>query len=66
MNNISIPELQPKDTMGRNEPCWCGSKIKWKKCHRDRHLQKSEPIGLLQNKIFMMKKEGKIIGVKNN
>lgn len=23
----------PKNTLGRNEPCWCGSGKKWKKCH---------------------------------
>lgn len=28
---------------GRNDPCWCGSKIKYKKCHLDRDQQ--APIG---------------------
>lgn len=28
--------------IGRNDPCWCGSGIKYKKCHLDRHEQ--EPI----------------------
>jgi hypothetical protein len=23
-------------TMGRNEVCWCGSGLKYKKCHSDR------------------------------
>ncbi|HFD33450.1 MAG TPA: hypothetical protein ENJ28_12180 [Gammaproteobacteria bacterium] len=34
----------PKIVLGRNEPCWCGSGIKWKKCHKDRQLQKEIPI----------------------
>jgi uncharacterized protein YecA (UPF0149 family) len=27
--NETAPEIQP----GRNEPCWCGSGKKYKKCH---------------------------------
>jgi preprotein translocase subunit SecA len=23
----------PKNKIGRNDPCWCGSGKKWKKCH---------------------------------
>ena len=41
------PLLDPKNIMGRNEFCWCGSGKKWKKCHKDRHLQKETPIGKL-------------------
>lgn len=26
--------------LGRNEPCWCGSGKKYKKCHLNRHLEK--------------------------
>ncbi|MDZ7281048.1 SEC-C metal-binding domain-containing protein [Sphingomonas sanguinis] len=26
--------------MGRNEPCWCGSNNKWKKCHMGREAMK--------------------------
>lgn len=26
-------KLAPPRRMGRNEPCWCGSKLKFKKCH---------------------------------
>jgi hypothetical protein len=25
--------------LGRNDPCWCGSKLKFKKCHLDREKQ---------------------------
>src|SRR5688572_6778832 len=25
--------------LGANEPCWCGSGIKYKRCHRDRERQ---------------------------
>jgi len=28
--------------IGRNAPCWCGSKVKYKKCHLDRDAQKKE------------------------
>jgi len=24
---------QPKHKLGRNDPCWCGSEKKWKRCH---------------------------------
>lgn len=29
--------------MPRNEPCWCGSGVKWKKCHKDRESQVPPP-----------------------
>ena len=32
--------LIPKK-IGRNDPCWCGSGIKYKKCHLNREAQKS-------------------------
>ena len=25
--------------LGRNDPCWCGSGLKYKKCHMDREKQ---------------------------
>ena len=30
--------------LGRNDPCWCGSGLKYKKCHMDR--EKQEPLKL--------------------
>ncbi len=27
--DAGLPEMRP----GRNEPCWCGSNRKYKKCH---------------------------------
>jgi len=27
------PVINPSKTLGRNDPCWCGSGKKWKKCH---------------------------------
>lgn len=30
-----------KMNLGRNDPCWCGSKLKFKKCHLDRDKQPS-------------------------
>jgi hypothetical protein len=35
--------LRPQQKMAANERCWCGSGVKWKKCHRDRAEQ--NPIG---------------------
>jgi len=28
-----------REKIGRNQPCWCGSKVKYKKCHLDRENQ---------------------------
>ncbi len=28
-----------KKKLGRNDPCWCGSGLKYKKCHLNRHLK---------------------------
>ena len=42
----SFPQLYQKETMGRNDRCWCGSGMKWKSCHRDR--EKQEPINIYQ------------------
>ena len=39
--------LLPRERMLVNEPCWCGSGKKWKKCHRDRERQEPIPIGKL-------------------
>jgi len=25
--------VAPEDRIGRNDPCWCGSGLKYKKCH---------------------------------
>lgn len=29
----SVKTVAPATTLGRNDPCWCGSGKKWKKCH---------------------------------
>lgn len=55
---IPPPPLTPKLKMGRNEPCWCGSGKKWKKCHKDRHLQEEIPIGKLVNDINQQNQKG--------
>ena len=31
--DVSSPQLRRKKKIGRNDPCWCGSGKKWKKCH---------------------------------
>ncbi len=35
--NESAPRVRP----GRNEPCWCGSGKKYKKCHEPEDDEKS-------------------------
>lgn len=52
------PPLIPKEVMGRNELCWCGSRKKWKKCHRDRHLQQEVPIGKLMKEMYQSQIQG--------
>lgn len=32
--------------LGRNDPCWCGSGLKYKRCHMDR--EKQEPVSVWQ------------------
>lgn len=46
--------LNPRERMPVNDLCWCKSGLKWKKCHRNRHLQTPEPIGKI---IASMKRE---------
>ncbi|WP_217908963.1 SEC-C metal-binding domain-containing protein [Vreelandella maris] len=31
-----------KNKIGRNDPCWCGSGKKYKRCHKDR--EDEEPV----------------------
>lgn len=50
--------LHPRQSMGRNELCWCGSGKKWKKCHRDRHLQQEIPVGKLIQEMHQNQKRG--------
>ncbi len=34
LKNLFTPSEEPvRPLTGRNEPCWCGSGIKYKKCH---------------------------------
>jgi len=34
-------EVMPEVTPGRNDPCWCGSGRKYKKCHLPEEEKKS-------------------------
>lgn len=36
---MPTPVIRPKGKIGANEPCWCGSGKKFKKCHRDKERQ---------------------------
>lgn len=55
---ILPPPLSPQEKMGRNEPCWCGSGKKWKRCHKDRHLQEPVPIGKIVHETQSIRKQG--------
>lgn len=45
--------VQPRPDMGRNEPCWCGSGRKYKKCHLGHEqLPLSDRVGWLYMKAF--------------
>lgn len=52
------PPLRPQQAMDRNAPCWCGSGVKWKKCHRDRHLQKPVNFGRMLHDLLQSFKIG--------
>jgi hypothetical protein len=36
---------------GRNDPCWCGSGKKYKKCHLDREREKSLPLAAVLDQV---------------
>lgn len=36
---MTMPTLQPREEMGRDEPCWCLSGKRWAECHADRERQ---------------------------
>ncbi|BDG07952.1 type I methionyl aminopeptidase [Anaeromyxobacter paludicola] len=40
-----LPQISPPRAPGRNDPCWCGSGKKYKRCHldADQALQPAEP-----------------------
>jgi hypothetical protein len=39
----AVAEQQPPAILpGRNEPCWCGSGVKYKQCHQLRDEQRRE------------------------
>ena len=41
MFGVAQKEEVPAVLPGRNEPCWCGSGLKYKKCHADKDAVKS-------------------------
>ena len=34
-------DMRPAILPGRNEPCWCGSERKYKKCHQSKDREKA-------------------------
>jgi hypothetical protein len=49
---IKADLITPVEKMGRNEPCWCRSGLKYKKCHLDR--EKQTPINIFEVEAKMM------------
>jgi SEC-C motif len=46
---LALPaSLKAKQIMKRNEICWCGSGLKWKKCHRDRETRSEVNFGAMK------------------
>lgn len=42
LNKRVLPTpLVARETMGPNEPCWCGSGTKWKRCHKTRGSERT-------------------------
>lgn len=52
--------------IGRNDPCWCGSGKKYKKCHQrfDEHLKQLQQQGYVLPKHKMIKNEEQIQGIR--
>ncbi len=52
--------------IGRNDPCWCGSGKKYKKCHQifDEHLKQKQQQGYVLPKHKMIKNEEQIQGIR--
>jgi hypothetical protein len=44
--------------MGRNEPCWCRSGLKYKKCHLDRERQAPVNILDVENRLITELRRG--------
>jgi tetratricopeptide (TPR) repeat protein len=52
-------EVKPRSDVGRNDPCWCGSNRKYKKCHLHREqLSLDERAGWLYQKAGMFLTDG--------
>lgn len=50
--------ITPLETMGRNEPCWCRSGLKYKKCHLDREKQAPVNIFEVETRLIAQFREG--------
>lgn len=58
MPRVVMPDdLRPAREMARNDPCWCLSGLKWKNCHKDRHLAK--PVNYFELKASQAKVRAK-------
>ena len=55
---MKTPPIEPKKKMSANEPCWCGSGKKYKKCHRDKESKpRVNPFDLRKEALSAFKDE---------
>jgi len=52
--------------ISRNDPCWCGSQKKFKKCHYPQYPNRDLPKTYLKNYGIIIKNQKQIQGIKNS
>jgi SEC-C motif len=50
--------ITPVETMGRNEPCWCHSGLKYKRCHSGRERQAPVNVFEVEERLIAQLQEG--------
>jgi hypothetical protein len=55
---IKADPIKPVEKMGRNEPCWCRSGLKYKRCHFRREEQKPINVFEVEAKLMAELREG--------
>jgi hypothetical protein len=53
-----VPDLTPVREMDPYKPCWCGSGVKWKWCHKVRHLEPRPRCAQMMNDLMEDAKKG--------
>jgi hypothetical protein len=58
---MDISPKYPSKEPGRNEPCWCGSEIKFKHCHLHRSTEDPLPQGLMLKELSKIRMKGRCL-----